>query len=142
MVIEPDAGAASALPQAFSGSFELRGQAETGELDLLTPLGQIAAQLRWAPGLAELIRGNERQTFASAQALLEQATGAALTLEQLFAWLRGDNPSTAQAGASGGTTVAPASPWQVDLSAYSQGRISARRSLPTPALLRIILEQP
>lgn len=141
-MIEPDAGAASALPQAFSGSFELRGHAQAGELDLLTPLGQIAAQLRWAPGLAELIRGNERQTFASAQALLEQATGAALTLEQLFAWLRGDNPSAAQASASGGIPVAPASPWQVDLSAYSQGRISARRSLPTPALLRIVLEQP
>lgn len=88
-------------------------------------------QLRWSPGMAVLIRGNERQTFASAQSLLEQATGASLSLEHLFAWLRGETVSSTQSG-----------DWQVDLSAQPQGRISARRSLPTPALLRIILEQP
>jgi outer membrane lipoprotein LolB len=135
LVIEPDAHATSAQPQAFSGSFELRGSVQMGELDLLTPLGQIAAQLRWQSDQAVLIRGNDRQTFSSAQALLQQATGASISLEQLFAWLRGshrdEHLSAPQAG-----------DWQVDLSARAQGRIIARRSQPTPAVLRILLEQP
>jgi outer membrane lipoprotein LolB len=128
--IEPAAGSAQEA-QSFSGSFELRGNAERGELDLLTPLGQIAAQLRWQPGAALLIRGQERQSFASAQALLEQSTGLSLPLEQLFAWLSGQ--------ASPSVSV---NDWQVDLSAQAQGRILARRQQPTPATLRIILEQP
>jgi outer membrane lipoprotein LolB len=129
LVIESAAGS-SAQSQSFSGSFELRGSAEAGELDLLTPLGQIAVQLRWQPGLALIQRGSETQQFDSAQALLEQATGASLTLVQLFAWLQGK---------TSGRSVGD---WQVDLSAQPQGRIIARRSQPTPALLRIVLEQP
>jgi outer membrane lipoprotein LolB len=125
-----DSADSQSAAQSFSGSFELRGHAEIGELDLLTPLGQIAMQLRWQPGLALIKRGSETQQFGSAQTLLEQATGASLTLAQLFAWLQGI-PSDA-----------PASAWQVDLSAHAQGRIIARRSQPTPAVLRIILEQP
>jgi outer membrane lipoprotein LolB len=135
LVVEPDANATPAQPQAFSGSFELRGTAQAGELDLLTPLGQIAAQLRWQSGQALLIRGNERQIFSSAQTLLQQATGASISLEQLFGWLRNDtlsdNLSTRQTG-----------DWQVDVSARANGRITVRRSQPTPAVLRIILEQP
>jgi outer membrane lipoprotein LolB len=117
--------------QSFSGRFELRGNAETGELDLLTPLGQIAAQLRWKPGAALLIRGQERQWFASAQALLEQSTGITISLEQLLSWLRGP-----------ASLPLPLSDWQVDLSAQAQGRIVARRERPSPATLRIVLEQP
>jgi outer membrane lipoprotein LolB len=129
LVIEPTAGS-SDQTQSFSGSFELRGNAQIGELDLLTPLGQIAAQLRWQPGMAEIVRGGETQRFDSAQALLEKATGASLSLAQLFAWLQG-RPTSESVG-----------DWQVDLSAHTNGRIVARRSQPTPAVLRIILEQP
>jgi outer membrane lipoprotein LolB len=125
-----DAATADTAVQSFSGSFELRGNAQAGELDLLTPLGQIAVQLRWQPGMAEIVRGGETQRFSSAQALLEQATGASLSLAQLFAWLQGR------------PTSEPAGDWQVDLSAHANGRIVARRSQPTPAVLRIILEQP
>jgi outer membrane lipoprotein LolB len=130
LLIESPTGAAQEA-QSFSGSFELRGNAERGELDLLTPLGQIAAQLRWQPGAALLIRGQERQSFTSAQALLEQSTGLSLPLEQLFAWLSGQ--------ASPSVSVKD---WQVDLSGQAQGRILARRLQPTPATLRIVLEQP
>jgi outer membrane lipoprotein LolB len=132
LVIEQEVGSPAAA-QSFSGGFDLRGNAQTGELDLLTPLGSIVMQLRWAPGQALLIRGQEREPFPSAQALLNQATGTALTLDQLFSWL----------GSPG--TVAPihsSDNWQVDLSARDQGRIVARRSQPSSAVLRIVLEQP
>lgn len=129
IVIDPPA-LSEAVAQSFSGSFELRGDAESGELDLLTPFGQIAIQLRWQPSMALILRGNERQQFSSAQALLEQATGASLTLAQLFSWLQGRQSSTT------------AGDWQVDLSSHAQGRIIARRSQPTPGVLRIALEMP
>jgi outer membrane lipoprotein LolB len=128
LVIEPAAGS-SEQQQSFSGSFELRGNAEIGALDLLTPLGQIVMQLSWRPDLAMILRGSERQVFANADELIQRATGASLSLAQLFAWLEGREVQTVK-------------DWQVDLSAHANGRIIARRSQPTPAVLRIALEQP
>lgn len=128
LVIDPEINT-SAAPQSFSGGFELRGNAEMGELDLLTPLGQIVMQLRWQPDSALILRGTERQIFANADDLIQRATGASLSLAQLFAWLRGEQlQSSAQA-------------WQVDLENHANGRIIARRSVPTPAVLRIALNK-
>jgi outer membrane lipoprotein LolB len=129
LVIEPEAGSSSQA-QSFSGSFELRGNAEVGELDLLTPLGQIVMRLRWRPDIAVIFRGSQRQIYANAQDLIQQATGASLSLAQLFSWLQGKEEK------------AQTDEWQVDLAARAQGRIIARRSQPTPAVLRIALEQP
>jgi outer membrane lipoprotein LolB len=128
LVIEPAAGS-SDPSQSFSGSFELRGNSEIGELDLLTPLGQIVMRLRWRPDIAVILRGSQRQLFANAQDLIQQATGASLSLQQLFAWLEGKEIQAVQ-------------DWQVDLSSHTNGRIIARRSQPTPAVLRIALEKP
>jgi outer membrane lipoprotein LolB len=128
LVIEPAAGS-SDQQQSFSGSFELRGNTDIGELDLLTPLGQIVMQLRWRPDMAVILRGSERQVFSNADELIQRATGASLSLAQLFAWLEGKE-------------IQAAKDWQVDLSSHANGRIIARRSLPTPAVLRIALEQP
>lgn len=128
LVIEPAAGS-SDPQQSFSGSFELRGNAQTGELDLLTPLGQIVMQLRWRPDMAVILRGDQRQVFANADELIQRATGASLSLVQLFAWMDGKETQAAK-------------DWQVDLSSHANGRIIARRSQPTPAVLRIALEMP
>ncbi len=116
-------------PQSFSGAFELRGHARTGELDLLTPLGSIAAQLKWQPGKALLTQAGQTRSFSSADELIAQATGTAISAQQLFDWLQG-KPSSAQTD------------WQVDLSRYADGRITAKRVGPQAATLRIILEQP
>jgi outer membrane lipoprotein LolB len=132
LVIEQEAGSPAAA-QSFSGGFDLRGNAQTGELDLLTPLGNIVMQLRWAPGQALLTRGQERESFSSAQALLSHVTGTSLTPDELFAWL-GSPGKVAPPNASEN--------WQVDHSARDQGRIVARRSQPSSAVLRIVLEQP
>ena len=85
--------------------------------------------LRWAPGEALLDSGNGKvQRFASVDELMAQATGAAVPLGALFAWLRGEN--------------AAASGWSADLSRYQDGRISAKRSQPAPqADLRVVLDQ-
>ena len=120
---------ASEPPQSFSASFELKGRAENGELTLISPLGNVLAVLRWSPGQALLDRGSQDvQRFASLDELMERATGAAIPLSALFAWLQGNN--------------APASGWVADLTRHGEGRFSARRTLPAPeANLRVVLDQ-
>ena len=113
--------------QSFSGSFELQGNAQAGSLLLSTPLGSAIAQLRWENGVAELVQGQETRHFASVQAMLEHTTGAAIPMEALLAWLRGE------------AIVVPG--WQADLSNHARGRISALRSAPAPqAQLRIVMD--
>ncbi|MEO6319313.1 MAG: lipoprotein insertase outer membrane protein LolB [Polaromonas sp.] len=115
--------------QFFSAGFELKGKPDRGELTLISPLGSVLGVLRWSPGEAELDSGNQKiQRFDSVDALMAQATGAAVPLTALFAWLQGDN-----ANVSG---------WSADLSRHGEGRISAKRAQPTPqADLRVVLDQ-
>lgn len=117
----------TAEPSAFFASFELSGHAESGELLLSTPLGGTLAQLRWTPQQALLRSHGETRSFDSLGALAEEATGTAIPIAALFAWLRGQ-PATADG-------------WQADLSQLAEGRLLARRSVPAPvAELRLILE--
>jgi outer membrane lipoprotein LolB len=132
LVIDAAPNAANPAAQAFSGSFEWRGDARTGQLDLLSPLGSIVAQMQWSPGAAQLTSGGVTRSFPSATNMIEQSTGLPIAPEQLLHWLQGRD--TPLAGS--------ATDWQVDLTRYRQGRISAQRQQPTPAQLRIILEQP
>jgi outer membrane lipoprotein LolB len=114
--------------QSFAGGFDLQGNPQAGELTLTTPLGNIAAVLRWSPGLALLESGGQTQQYSSVQAMLERSTGAAIPLEALFSWLRGHS--------------AAAPGWQADVSRFAEGRISAQRTDPLPpAQLRIVLER-
>lgn len=115
--------------QSFTAGFELKGRTERGELTLISPLGNVLGVLRWAPGAAELDSGNRNiQRFESVDALMAQATGAAVPLAALFGWLQGDN--------------ATASGWTADLSRQGEGRILATRVQPLPqADLRVVLDR-
>ncbi len=116
-------------PQSFSAGFELRGTPQSGELLLYSPLGATLAQLRWAPGMAELQADGKRRAYPSIDALTQDATGTALPLPALFSWLDG--------------RAAEVAGWQADLSRIADGRLTARRSMPLPtAELRIVLQQP
>ena len=116
-------------PQSFSAGFELRGRPEAGELALYSPLGATLAQLRWAPGLAELQAEGQRRQYDSIDTLTREATGTALPLTALFAWLDG--------------RPAEVPGWQADLSRIADGRLVAQRSMPLPtAELRVVLQQP
>ncbi len=116
-------------PQSFSGSFELKGRPERGELTLISPLGSVVGILRWAPGEATLDSGNGRvQRFDSIDELMLRATGAAIPLPALFSWLEG--------------SPANVSGWSADLARHGEGRVVARRTAPPPeADLRVVLER-
>ncbi len=123
--IEPE----QAPPQAFSAGFELLGDAKTGQLTLFTPLGSTAAALSWSAQTAVMRTSNgDVRYFESLDALISQALGTEIPVAALFAWLAGDL-----------ITVAG---WQADLSQHADGRITARRTAPTPlAELRLVLEK-
>ncbi|MFY9511670.1 MAG: lipoprotein insertase outer membrane protein LolB, partial [Rubrivivax sp.] len=42
-------------PRQLSSAFELRGDAEQGQLQLTSPLGSVVASASWAPGRATLV---------------------------------------------------------------------------------------
>ena len=113
-------------PQAFFAGFELRGQASSGELTLISPLGSILGIMRWSPTEAVLEQGSTTKRFASTDELLAQVTGAAVPISALFDWMAGiDTPTPG---------------WVADLSKQPDGRISAKRTNPAPqADLRIVL---
>ena len=116
-------------PQAFFATFELKGTADAGELSLISPLGNVVAEMRWAPGDARLRTGQTTHQADSVEALSREATGTALPIQALFDWLKGV-----------GTT---AGGWQPDLSQLGQGRLRARREVPAPvAELKLILDVP
>ena len=115
-------------PQAFFAGFELKGQADSGELTLTSPLGSILGIMRWSPGVAVLEQSNSIQRFASTDDLLVRTTGAAVPISALFGWLAGEN------------AVAPG--WEADLSRQADGRVTAKRTAPAPqAELRIVLDK-
>lgn len=115
--------------QAFFAGFELRGQADNGELTLISPLGSILGVMRWTPLDATLEQGGNIRRFLSADELLVQTTGAAVPVATLFDWLSGKNTTTPG--------------WAADLSQQGAGRITAQRTEPMPpASLRIVLDKP
>ena len=114
--------------QSFAAMFELQGTAQAGELTLASPLGGILAVLAWAPGSATLRSNGQTRSFPSVDALVTQATGAAIPLAALFDWLRGRDT--------------PVPGWRANLTQLAQGRISAVRHDPQPeADLRVALDR-
>ncbi|MEJ7685524.1 MAG: lipoprotein insertase outer membrane protein LolB [Variovorax sp.] len=114
--------------QTFSALFELRGAAQAGDLILTSPIGSTLAQLQWAPGEALLKNGSETRRFDSVDALIEAATGAAIPVGALFAWLAGRDERVAG--------------WRPDLRQIGTGRMQAVRESPQPrADLRIVFER-
>ena len=112
----------------LAGGFELSGNAQSGELRLLTPLGSTVSSLSWTPASAQLLAQDEVRSFASLDALSRELTGAELPVAALFQWLAGRNAVSAG--------------WQADLSQLDHGRLTARRTNPAPAAeLRLVLDR-
>lgn len=114
-------------PQSHVATFELRGHAQAGALDVFTPLGSILARLHWDARQAVLETGSETHTGQTLDELAQRIFGAPIPIAALFAWLSG--------------RAQPEPGWLVDLSRYDQGRIFAVRQQPLPrATLRVILQ--
>lgn len=114
--------------QSFAALFELTGAPEAGELTLTSPIGSTLAVLRWSPDQAQLLSGGDMKRYASLDALIQAATGAAIPVPALFGWLAGRDEAVPG--------------WRPNLSQVAQGRLQATRESPQPeAELRVIFER-
>jgi outer membrane lipoprotein LolB len=126
--------------RSFSTQFELRGDAQAGELQLTTPLGSTAAQARWRPGLAESITPEGTRGFADLDALARELLGEALPLAALIDWLRGRPWAGAPSVASEGGFDQLG--WRIDLSRIAEGWVTAGRERAPGLSVRARLEKP
>ncbi len=124
----------------FSAAFELRGHAQSGELDLLSPLGTVMARARWHDGGVQLATANETYRFRSPADLSRRLLGEPLPLEALFDWLEG-RPWDGAPHAARPHGFEQAG-WEVDVSALPKGLLAVQRDGPRPVRLRVRLEQP
>ena len=126
--------------RSLSTQFELRGDAAAGDLQLTTPIGSVAAQARWRPGLAELVTADGSRSFASLDALAQDLIGESLPLAALIDWLRGrpwsEAPSVAREG--GFEQLG----WRIDLSRLAEGWVLAARDRAPALSVRARLDRP
>lgn len=114
--------------QNLTAVFDLQGNAQSGSLNLASPLGTTMASLQWTSQSARLQANGESRDFPSLDALVRHVTGTDLPVDSLFSWLQG--------------IPAPALGWQANLHDLGIGRLSAQREAPyTPATLKIVLDR-
>lgn len=137
IAVEPQG---DAPPRAFSGGFELRGDATRGTLALSTPFGNAVAEARWQPAEVVLVTPRETRLYASLGELTRDALGESVPLEALVDWLQGrPSPIAASVPAERGFLQLG---WRVDTSGLADGRLQARRVAPEPAVeVRIRLDR-
>jgi outer membrane lipoprotein LolB len=132
--------AAERPAQGVTAAFELQGDAERGELRLLSPLGGMLAAARWAPGQALLDTPAGRQGFVSLDELSLQALGEVLPLAALPDWLAGRPwPGAAHLTLPDGFEQLG---WRVDLARRAEGWVLAQRAAPPAVVLRVRLDGP
>ncbi len=122
-----------------SGSFELLGNAATGQFELSTPLGGLIARASWNGSEVLLATPQGSRNFADLDSLSREMLGETIPVAALFDWLQGrawsGAPSTAlkdgfeQLG------------WRIDLSRYGDGIITATRSYAPVVTLRARIER-
>ncbi len=134
-----EAGATQSA-QGVSAAFELRGDGDSGELRLISPLGSRLAAARWAPGLATLETPQGEQRYATLDELSRQTLGEALPLAALPDWLNGRPwPAAAHTENDAGFEQLG---WQVLLTKRAEGLIEARRAAPPSVTVRVRLDTP
>jgi outer membrane lipoprotein LolB len=134
------AASASEPARQLGGSFDLRGDATRGQLDLVSPIGVTVARAQWQPGRAELATNDAPLVFANLDELANRAFGEALPLAALFDWLRGRPWAGATSMANADGTGFEQLGWQVQTDGLAEGRITARRAAPPEVTLRARLD--
>lgn len=130
--------------RALSAGFELEGTAQTGRLELATPLGTTLAQVRWSPSGAILATPQATSPYADLDVLTTEWIGESVPVAALFDWLRGRPwpaaPSTPRLDPPGSGFAQL--DWNVDLSAFTDALVIARRERAPAVTVRAKLDHP
>jgi outer membrane lipoprotein LolB len=133
-----DAGPA----RSESGSFELKGSPQAGQLNLSSPLGQVMAQARWAGPRAWLATAQGETAYPDLETLTQEILGERLPVAALFDWLRGrpwaGAPSRPLAAGAGFEQLG----WSVDLARFDDGFVNARRAQAPVVQVRARVDKP
>lgn len=136
--------AAPDLPaRSMSGEFELSGNASSGQLVLISPIGTTIARARWsdpvgtrgAPSKIELEADGGTTHYATLEDMMQRAIGDQLPLAAMFDWLDGRPwPAAPVERAADGKSFDQLG-WHVDLAQLADNRlIDAQRPQPRPVL--------
>lgn len=137
-------GLDGAAARSMSAGFELRGDPQVGRLNLSTPLGNVLAQARWAPGAVVLATPQGETSYADLDALTREVLGESLPVAALFDWLRG----RPWPGATSTLTISPAEPgfeqlgWVVSLARFDEAWVAARRARAPVVTVRAKIDRP
>ncbi len=127
---------------SISAGFELRGNAQQGELRLNTPLGTTLAAAYWGPDKVRLVTLHGEQSFDDLDALSRAAFGETLPLRALPDWLHGRpwpdaaEPAQALQPGPGFNQLG----WTIELTQFDQGRLLAWRAAAPAVRLRAVLD--
>jgi len=127
----------------MSAAFELLGDAQSGQLELTTPLGTVVAQARWSIDQVTLATPQGSTRFANLDDLTREVLGEAVPVAALFDWLRG----RPWPGAASTPMAPPAQAgfrqlgWTVDLAKFDQAWVAALRERPPAVTVRAKLDR-
>jgi outer membrane lipoprotein LolB len=128
--------------RAFSGQFELRGDAQAGALDISGPLGATVVRAWWSAGHYQLDDGQRTREFASLDALAQEALGEALPLAALFDWLRlRPWPGARHTPRADGQPGFEQLGWIIDTHEAAEGLLLAQRPAAPAVSLRVRLDR-
>ena len=117
--------------RGFSGGFTWAHGADADTIELLTPLGQIAARMRVTPGGAEVETPDGRKTVADdPERFFSEVAGVGLPLAALPNWMQAvplsGTPFRAEADAVGRPAILWQNGWQIQYTEYADTTVSAR----------------
>ena len=131
---------AQAPARSFSADFDLRGNADRGQLRLSGPLGATLAEVRWQPGRAELADGQGTRAFDTLDAMTQELFGEALPLVALIDWLRGRPwPGAPNVQRDDGFEQLG---WRIGLDGFADGLLQATRERAPGVSVRARLDKP
>lgn len=143
IAVRVDAARAEDSPHSTSGAFELSGDADLGQLRLVSPLGTVLADARWRPGAGVWLQtGDDRRHFRNLTELSRETLGEDVPLMALMHWLEGrpwpQAPHEPQRQPAGFTQLG----WTVDTSALAEsGLLVAQRTQPPAVTVRARLDR-
>lgn len=116
-----------ATPRTVSAAFELSGTPSSGRLDLTSPLGNVMARARWAPGEVVMSTTDASTRYPDLDSLTREVLGESLPVAALFDWLRGrpwpGAPSQPDPARTGFAQLG----WDVSLARFDEGWVTAVR---------------
>jgi len=113
--------------KGISLGFFFNGNAQGGQLDLMTPMGSQVALVRWTPSDAWLQTEQGDRHFETLAELSDQVLGEPLPLAALMHWVQGRPSPDLPAPTDTTAQSFEQSGWHIDTTDIAAGKLNAQR---------------